>query len=77
MKRSKVTCKCQTTLPEEVRAVSQIDAGCMPRFGIFGGEPLIHITTSVLELSVMLKRENQASLSVEMMHAAIAEAATL
>jgi len=77
IKRSKIACKGQTTLPKEVRAVSQIDAGYMPRFGISGGEPLIHITTSVLELSVMLKRQNQASLSVEMMHAAIAEAATL
>ena len=77
MKRSKIKYKGQTTLPEEVSAVSEIDAGCMPRGGISGGEPLIHITTSVLELSVMLKRENQASLSVEMMHAAIAEAATL
>ena len=57
--------------------VSQIDAGYMPRGGVSGGEARIHITTSVLELSVMLKRQNQASLSVEMMHAAIAEAATL
>ena len=77
IKRSKIACKGQTTLPEEVRAVSQIDAGYMPRGGVSGGETLIHITTSVLELSVMLKRQNQASLSVEMMHAAIAEAATL
>ena len=72
-----MTSKGQTTLPEDVHAVPQIYAGDMPRGGISGGEARIHETTSVMRISGMLKRPNQASLSVEMMHTAIAEAPTL
>jgi bifunctional DNA-binding transcriptional regulator/antitoxin component of YhaV-PrlF toxin-antitoxin module len=77
MKGCKVKSKGQTTLPEDVHAAPQIDAGDMPRGGISGEESRIRKTTSVMELSGMLKRPKQAPLSVEEMHEAIAEAATL
>ena len=76
-KISKIKSKGQTTLPEDLHAVPQIYAGDMPRGGVSGVEARIHKTTSVMRISEILKRPNQALLPVEMIHTAIAEAATL
>lgn len=76
MQESKVTSKGQTTLPRDVRAALKIDVGDTLRYVVSGGEVRILKARSVTELSGMLKRPNQAPVSVEEMDEAIAECAT-
>ena len=76
MQESKVTSKGQTTLPRDVRAALKIDVGDTLRYIVSGGEVRILKSRSATELFGMLKRPNQASVSVEAMDKAIAEGAT-
>ena len=76
MQESKVTSRGQTTLPRDVRAALKIDAGDTLRYVVSGGEVQILKARSVTELSGMLKRPNQAPVSVEEMDEAITEGGT-
>ena len=76
MQESKVTSKGQTTLPRDVWAALKINEGDTIRYVVSGSEGWIVNVRSVTELSGMLKRPNQAPVSVEEMDEAIAECAT-
>ena len=76
MQESKITSKGQATLPTAVRAALKIDVGDTLRCIVSGGEVRTLKARSEAELSGMLKRPNQASVSVEAMDEAIAEGAT-
>ena len=76
MHKPKVTFKGQTTLPRDVQAALKIDAGDTLRYVVSVGEVSILKVRSVAQLSGMLKRPSQASLSFEAMDEAIAEDTT-
>ena len=76
MQESKVTSKGQTTLPRDVRAALKINAGDTLRYVVSGGEVRILMARSVTELSGILKRPNQAPVSVEELDEAITEGGT-
>ncbi|MDB4229094.1 hypothetical protein N9805_00245 [Paracoccaceae bacterium] len=57
-------------------AALKIDAGDMLRYVVSGGEVWILKARSVTDLSGMLKKSNQAPVSVEEMNEAIAEGGT-
>ena len=76
MQESRVTSEGQTTLPIDVSAVLKINVWGTLRYVVSGGEVRILKARSVTELSGMLKRPNQAPVSVEEMDEAIAEGGT-
>ena len=76
MQESKVTSKGQIILPRNVRAALKINAGDTLRYVVSGGEVRILKARSVTELSGILKRPNQAPVSVEELDEAITEGGT-
>lgn len=76
MMKSRVTSKGQTTLPKDVRQSLQIERGDILRYVITGkDEVLIKKAQPVTALSGMLKRDGQASVSLDDMEHAIRKGA--
>ena len=76
MMKSRVTSKGQTTLPKDVRQLLQIERGDILRYVITGkDEVLIKKAQPVTALSGMLKRDGQASVSLDDMEHAIRKGA--
>lgn len=76
MMKSRVTSKGQTTLPKDVRQSLQIERGDILRYVITGkDEVLIKKAQPVTALSGMLKRDGEASVSLDDMEHAIRKGA--
>ena len=76
MQESRVTSEGQTTLPIDVSAVLKINVWGTLRYVVSGGEVRILKARSVTELSGMLRRSSQASVSAAAMDEVIVEGAT-
>lgn len=75
MQESKVTARGQTTLPRDVRAALGLEAGDSVRYIIKNGRVQMLKAKHVRELSGMLRRPSQQTVSLEEMDEAIAEGA--
>ena len=75
MQESKVTARGQTTLPRDVRAALGLEAGDSVRYIIKNGRVQMLKAKHVRELSGMLRRTSQQTVSLEEMDEAIAEGA--
>lgn len=76
MSESSITIKGQTTLPKSVRQALELRPGDKLRYVILdGGQVRIMRTRPVVGLAGLLRREGQAVVSLEQMHAAIEQGA--
>jgi AbrB family looped-hinge helix DNA binding protein len=75
MQESKVTARGQTTLPRDVRAALGLEAGDSVRYIVENGRVQMLKARHVRELSGMLRRPGQRTVSLEEMSEAIAEGA--
>ena len=75
MQESKVTARGQTTLPRDVRAALGLEAGDSVRYLVENGRVQMLKARHVRELSGMLRRTGQRTVSLEEMSEAIAEGA--
>ena len=75
MQESKVTARGQTTLPRDVRAALGLEAGDSVRYIVENGRVQMLKARHVRELSGILRRPGQHTVSLEEMSEAIAEGA--
>ena len=75
MQESKVTAKGQTTLPRDVRAALDLEAGDSVRYIVENCRVQILKARHVRELAGILRRPGQRTVSLEEMNEAIAEGA--
>lgn len=76
MQESKVTAKGQTTLPRDVRAALNIEAGDTVRYLVDCGEVRIVKARGVAEVKGLLHRPGQRAVSLDEMEDAIQAGAT-
>ena len=75
MQESKVTARFQTTLPRDVRAALGLEAGDPVRYIVENGCVKMLKARHVRELSCMLRRPGQRTVSLEEMDESIAKEA--
>ena len=73
MQESKVTARGQTTLPRDVRAALGLEAGDSVRYIVENGRVEMLKARHVRELSGMLRRPGQRTVSLDEMYEALAE----